>query len=157
MNTKLFNQYFITQDEVDSNVKKTLAINEKVLAVSKRLSEQGWETHRNFFVKITDWIGVHENPTAFYEKNKRWVNLPSQELVGYLNRLWELSSKTSASGLILPVVRDEVSDILKKLQDPTIETRIAEQIQMVSNLIHQRKLRASANYVRVSPHIIGKS
>ena len=111
MATKLFNQYFITQDEVDSNVKKVLAINEKVLAVSKRLSEQGWKTHRNFFVKITDWIGVHENPTADYEKNRRWVNLPSQELVGYLNRLWELSKFLSTR-----TVHDEVSEILIKLQ-----------------------------------------
>jgi hypothetical protein len=112
VNRRLFNQYFITQDEVDSNVKKVLAINEKVLAVSKGLSEQGWFTHRNFFVKITDWIGVHENPTADYEKNRRWVNLPSQELVGYLNRLWELSKFLSTR-----TVHDEVSDILIKLQD----------------------------------------
>ena len=111
MNTKLFNQYFITQDEVDSNVKKTFAINEKVLAVSKGLSEQGWFTHQNLFVKITDWIRVHENPTADYEKNRRWVNLPSQELVGYLNRLWELSKFLSTH-----TVHDEVSDILIKLQ-----------------------------------------
>lgn len=122
MTTKLINQYFITQDEVDSNVKKTLAINEKVLAVSKRLSEQGWKTHRNFFVKITDWIGVHENPSTDYEKNRRWVNLPSQELVGYLNRLWELSNDPSIQGPKIgrlnmsADVYDKVSDILIKLQ-----------------------------------------
>ena len=119
VNRRLFNQYFITQDEVDSNVKKTIAINKKVLALSKLLSAYGVKTHRKTFVKITDWIGVHENPTADYEKNRRWVNLPSQELIRYLNRLWELSSKTSASGLIIPVVRDEVSDILMKLQSPS--------------------------------------
>ena len=119
INRRLFNQYFITQDEVDSNVKKTLAINEKVLALSKQMFERGWNTHINTFLVITEWIGVHENPTADYEKNRRWVNLPSQELVGYLNRLWELSNKTSASGLIIPVVRDEVSDILMKIQSPS--------------------------------------
>lgn len=148
INTRLFNQYFITQDEVPSNVKKALAINEKVLAVSKALSEQGWNPHQNFFVKIIDWIGVHENPTADYEKNRRWVNLPSQELVGYLNRLWELSSPDKK----WYSVSDEVSDIFNKLEDPTIETTIAEKIQMVSNLIHQKKLRANTNYVFVSPH-----
>ena len=116
---RLFNQYFITQDEVDSNVKKVESINERILALSKRMFEQGWKTYRNTFVKFTEWIGVHENPTADYEKNRRWVNLPSQELVGYLNRLWELCSKTSASGLIIPVVRDEVSDILMKIQSPS--------------------------------------
>ena len=119
VNSRLFNQYFITQDEVDSNVKKTIAINEKVLSLSKQMTERGWNTHRNTFVKFTEWIGVHENPTADYEKNRRWVNLPSQELIGYLNRLWELSNKTSASGLIIPVVRDEVSDILMKIQSPS--------------------------------------
>ena len=119
VNRRLFNQYFITQDEVDSNVKKVLLINEKVLALSKRMIEQGWKTHINTFVKFTEWIGVHENPTADYEKNRRWVNLPSQELVRYLNRLRELCSKTSASGLIIPVVRDEVSTIIMKLQEPS--------------------------------------
>lgn len=119
VNRRLFNQYFITQDEVDSNVKKVLLINKKILALSKRMTERGWKTHRDTFVKFTDWIGVHENPTADYEKNRRWVNLPSQELVGYLNRLWGLSNKTSVSGLILPVVRDEVSDILMKIQSPS--------------------------------------
>ncbi len=111
VNRRLFNQYFITQDEVDSNLKKVHGINEKVLALSKRMTEQGWKTHRDTFVKFTDWIGVHENPTADYEKNRRWVNLPSQELVDYFNRLWELSKALSTY-----TVHDEVSDILMKIQ-----------------------------------------
>ena len=109
---RLFNQYFITQDEVDSNVKKVESINERILALSKRMFEQGWKTHRNTFVKFTEWIGVHENPTADYEKNRRWVNLPSQELVDYFNRLWELSSYDKK----WYSVSDEVSDIIMKLQ-----------------------------------------
>jgi hypothetical protein len=113
---RLFNQYFITQDEVDSNVKKVESINERILALSKRMFEQGWKTHRNTFVKFTEWIGVHENPTADYEKNRRWVNLPSQELVDYFNRLWELNSKSGLWSSIDPGVRDEISDILIKLQ-----------------------------------------
>jgi len=123
INRRLFNQYFITQDEVPANVKKVLSINEKVLALSKQMTERGWNSHRNTFVAITDWIGVHENPTADYEKNKRWVNLPSQELIRYLNRLWELSNKTTASGRIIPGVRDEISDIIMKLQDPSFDIR----------------------------------
>ena len=115
VNRRLFNQYFITQDEVDSNVKKTIAINEKVLSLSKQMTERGWNTHRNTFVKFTEWIGVHENPTADYEKNRRWVNLPSQELIGYLNRLWELSSYDKK----WYSVSDEVSDILMKIQSPS--------------------------------------
>ena len=109
---RLFNQYFITQDEVDSNVKKVESINERILALSKLLSDYGLETHRKTFVKFTEWIGVHENPTADYEKNRRWVNLPSQELVDYFNRLWELSSYDKK----WYSVHDEVSDILIKLQ-----------------------------------------
>ena len=120
---RLFNQYFITQDEVDSNVKKVLSIKQKVTALSKLLSAYGSNTHRKTFVEITDWIGVHENPTADYEKNRRWVNLPSQELIRYLNRLWELSNKTTASGRIIPSVRDEISDIIMKLQDPYFDIR----------------------------------
>ena len=116
VNSRLFNQYFITQDEVDSNVKKVESINERILALSKRMFEQGWKTHRNTFVKFTEWIGVHENPTADYEKNRRWVNLPSQELVDYFNRLWELNSKSGLWSSIDPGVRDEISDILIKLQ-----------------------------------------
>ena len=119
INRRLFNQYFITQDEVPANANKVLSIKQKVTALSKLLSAYGLKTHKSTFVEIISWIGVHENPTADYEKNRRWVNLPSKELVGYLNRLWELSSKTSASGLIIPVVRDEVSDIIMKLQDPS--------------------------------------
>ena len=115
VNRRLFNQYFITQDEVDSNVKKVESINERILALSKRMFEQGWKTHRNTFVKFTEWIGVHENPTADYEKNRRWVNLPSQELVDYFNRLWELSSYDKK----WYSVHDEVSDILMKLQSPS--------------------------------------
>lgn len=118
VNRRLFNQYFITQDEVPANVKKAHLINEKILSLSKQMTERGWNTHRNTFVKISDWIGVHES-----SKNRRWVNLPSQELVGYLNRLWRLSNKTSVSGLIRPVVRDEVPDILMKLQDPSFDIR----------------------------------
>ncbi len=109
---RLFNQYFITQDEVDSNVKKVESINERILALSKRMFEQGWKSHRNTFVKFTEWIGVHENPTADYEKNRRWVNLPSQELVDYFNRLWELSSYDKK----WYSVSDEVSDIIMKIQ-----------------------------------------
>lgn len=84
------------------------------------MTQQGWKTHRDTFVRITDWIGVQEDPTADYEKNKRWVNLPSQELVDYLNKLWELNTK---SGSILwssinPAVRDEILDIIIKLEEP---------------------------------------
>ena len=114
VNRRLFNQYFITQDEVPANVKKTIAINEKVLSLSKQMTEQGWNTHRNTFVKFTEWIGVHENSTADYEKNRRWVILPSQELVDYFNRLWELSKALSTY-----TVHDEVSDILMKIQSPS--------------------------------------
>ena len=112
VNRRLFNQYFITQDEVDSNLKKVHGINEKVLALSKQMTERGWNTHRNTFLKFTEWIGVHENPTADYEKNRRWVNLPSQELVDYFNRLWELSSYDEK----WYSVSDEVSDIIMKIQ-----------------------------------------
>jgi hypothetical protein len=58
VNRRLFNQYFITQDEVDSNVKKVESINERILALSKLLSDYGLETHRKTFVKFTEWIGV---------------------------------------------------------------------------------------------------
>lgn len=115
VNRRLFNQYFIREDEVYSHKKKVESINERILTLSKRMIAQGWNTHRNTFVKITDWIGVHENPTADNEKNRRWVNLPSQELVHYFNRLWELSSYDKK----WYSVSDEVSDILMKLQDPS--------------------------------------
>ena len=113
VNRPLFNQYFIRQDEVYSHKKKVESINERILTLSKRMFEQGWTTHRDTFVKFTDWIGVHENPTADYEKNRRWVNLPSQELVDYFNRLWELSSYDKK----WYSVSDEVSAIIMKLQD----------------------------------------
>ena len=119
VNRRLFNQYFITQDEVSANVTKVLSINEKVTALSKLLSAYGSNTHRKTFVEITDWIGVHENPTADYEKNRRWVNLPSQELVDYFNRLWELSSSSYDKNRSWHSISDEVSDIIMKLQDPS--------------------------------------
>jgi len=119
VNRRLFNQYFITQDEVPANVKKTLAINEKVLAVSKLLSAYGLQTHRKTFVNITVWIGVHENPTADNEKNRRWVNLPSRELVGYLNRLKQLAPYVHHLSPNHVFMMDEVSDILMKLQSPS--------------------------------------
>lgn len=118
INRRLFNQYFITQDEVNSNAEKTQSIRKKVISLSKRMTDQGWKTHGDTFVEITNWIDVRENPTADYEKNKRWVNLPSQELVDYLNRLWELNTKSGSLlwSSINPAVRDEISDILMKLQ-----------------------------------------
>lgn len=118
VNRRLFNQYFIRQDEVYTHKKKVESINERILSLSKQMTEQGWKTHRNTFVKFTDWIGVHENPTADNEKNRRWVNLPSQELVDYFNRLWELNSKSGLWSSIDPGVRDEISDIIMKLQEP---------------------------------------
>jgi hypothetical protein len=116
VNRRLFNQYFITQDEVDSNVKKVESINERILALSKLLSDYGLETHRKTFVKFTEWIGVHENPTADYEKNRRWVNLPSQELVGYLNRLRELAPYLHHLSPNHVFTAGEVSNIIIKLQ-----------------------------------------
>ena len=113
---RLFNQYFITQDEVDSNVKKVESINERILALSKLLSDYGLETHRKTFVKFTEWIGVHENPTADYEKNRRWVNLPSQELVGYLNRLRELAPYLHHLSPNHVFTAGEVSNIIIRLQ-----------------------------------------
>ncbi len=113
---RLFNQYFITQDEVDSNVKKVESINERILALSKLLSDYGLETHKKTFVKFTEWIGVHENPTADYEKNRRWVNLPSQELVGYLNRLRELAPYLHHLSPNHVFTAGEVSNIIIRLQ-----------------------------------------
>ena len=118
VNKRLFNQYFIRQDEVYTNKKKVESINERILTLSKRMFEQGWTTHRDTFVKITDWIGVHENPTADYEKNRRWVNLPSQELVDYFNRLWVLSSYDKKWYSVSDEVSAMVSAIIMKLQDP---------------------------------------
>ena len=119
VNRRLFNQYFITQDEVDSNVKKVLSIKQKVTALSKLLSAYGLKTHKSTFVEIISWIGVHENPTADYEKNRRWVNLPSQELVGYLNRLRQLAPYVHHLSPNHVFMIDEVSDIIMKLQDPS--------------------------------------
>lgn len=123
VNRRLFNQYFITQDEVPANVKKVLSIKQKVTALSKLLSAYGSNTHRKTFVEITDWIGVHENPTADYEKNRRWVNLPSQELVRYLNRLRELAPYIHHLSPNHVFVRGEVSNIIMKLQDPYFDIR----------------------------------
>lgn len=116
VNRRLFNQYFITQDEVDSNVKKVLAINKKILDLSKLLTAYGLKTHKKTFVQFTDWIGVHENPTADNEKNRRWVNLPSQELVGYLNRLRELAPYLHHLSPNHVFTAGEVSNIIIRLQ-----------------------------------------
>lgn len=119
VNRRLFNQYFITQDEVSANVKKTIAINEKILDLSKLLTAYGLKTHKKTFVQFTDWIGVHVNPTADNEKNKCWVNLPSQELVGYLNRLKQLAPYVHHLSPNHVFMIDEVSDILMKIQSPS--------------------------------------
>lgn len=118
VNRRLFNQYFIREDEVYSHKKKVESINERILTLSKRMFEQGWTTHRDTFVKFTDWIGVHENPTADYEKNKRWVILPSQELVDYFNRLWVLSSYDKKWYSVSDEVSAMVSAIFMKLEEP---------------------------------------
>lgn len=119
VNRRLFNQYFIREDEVYSHKKKVESINERIKTLSGQLTEQGWKTHRDTLITITDWIGVHENPTADNEKNRRWVNLPSQELVDYFNRLWELSSSSYDKNRSWHSISDEVSDIIMKLQDPS--------------------------------------
>ena len=119
VNRRLFNQYFITQDEVDSNVKKVLSIKQKVNDLSKLLSAYGLKTHKSTFVEIISWIGVHENPTADYEKNKRWVNLPSLELVRYLNRLRQLAPYVDHLSPNHVIMIDEVEYIIMKLQDPS--------------------------------------
>ena len=119
VNRRLFNQYFITQDEVPANANKVLSIKQKVTALSKLLSAYGLKTHKSTFVEIISWIGVHENPTADYEKNRRWVNLPSQELVGYLNRLRQLAPYVHHLSPNHVFMIDEVSDIIMKLQDPS--------------------------------------
>ena len=118
VNKRLFNQYFIRQDEVYTHQKKVESINERILSLSKLLSAYGLKTHRDTFVKITDWIGVHENPTADSEKNRRWVNLPSQELVGYLNRLKQLAPYVHHLSPNHVFMIDEVSDIIMKLEEP---------------------------------------
>lgn len=119
VNRRLFNQYFITQDEVPANANKVLSIKQKVTALSKLLSAYGLKTHKSTFVEIISWIGVHENPTADYEKNRRWVNLPSKELVGYLNRLKQLAPYVHHLSPNHVFMIDEVSDIIMKLQDPS--------------------------------------
>lgn len=118
VNRRLFNQYFIRQDEVYTHKKKVESINERILSLSKLLSAHGLKTHRNIFVAITDWIGVHENPTADSEKNRRWVNLPSQELVDYLNRLKQLSLLIIFHPPNHILFADEISDIIMKLEEP---------------------------------------
>ena len=114
VNRRLFNQYFIRQDEVYTHKKKVESINERIKTLSRQLTDKGWNNHIDTLIAITDWIDVHENPTADSEKNRRWVNLPSQELVDYFNRLWELSSYDKK----WYSVSDEVSDIFMKLEEP---------------------------------------
>lgn len=120
VNRRLFNQYFIRQDEVYTHRRKVESINERILSLSKLLSAYGLKTHTDIFVAITDWIGVHENPTADNEKNKRWVNIPSQELVDHLNRLNQLSPFASHLSPNHIFFADEISDIIMKLQDSSL-------------------------------------
>lgn len=110
-------QYFITEDEEPKNTIKTESIRHRIHTLNLNFRDRApWIGHSYLFSELNEWIGVHKNPSADDEKHRQWVNLPSQELVAYLNRLWDLSNKISVSGSILPVVKSEILDILDKME-----------------------------------------
>lgn len=114
LNIRLFNSYYLTTAEMSQNTLKVLSIRERLGDISKQLELTIPGTyHHHVIDEMSQFIGVHLNPTADHDEHRIWVNLPTKETIDLLNRLWKLVCMDATSDMNSEY-RLEMLDILNK-------------------------------------------
>ena len=104
-----------TTEEIQRNRFKAINLRVKIDDLKRKLVKAGITGYGELFNQFQLGIAVHHNPTADYEKNRNWINLPSEECVHKLNQLWELANNDLR---INSSLQKQAQNILGELVEP---------------------------------------
>ena len=116
LNLKFVKSHFLqTTEEIQRNRFKAINLRVKIDDLKRKLVKAGVTGYGELFNEFQLHIAVHNNPTAYYEKNANWINLPTEECAHKLNQLWELANNDLRKNSSL---QKQAQNILDELVEP---------------------------------------